>query len=385
MAYTEAALRGRPLVSYPPLRFLYKLLYLSTLLARLPLWVLSYALLRGRRLHPSWTLRQTVMVRLTKAMLHLSARAETPQKLRLRPGKEGARFATLAPFASDVYRGVLAEGDVAPATIGGTWFPAKPNEAQRVGPGTKTHVVLHLHGGAFVLGDGRTDAVALASSRLLAHAGAAAVFCPQYRLSSRPTAAPFPAALQDALTAYLYLVRTLGVAARSVTLSGDSAGGNLAIALLRWLAEHGDALGIPPPGSAAIVSGWAAPVKSLWPAICTTSNPHYGIDMLPAELLAWGARAYARVVPATDPYITPLGHPFATPVPLFFTFGTAEIFAVDGRRWVREMREVEGNVVEDNWEPGAPHDTLLLGDTLGWRENAKEVARQIGAFVRKHQ
>ena len=68
---------------------------------------------------------------------------------------------------------------------------------------------------------------------------------PQYRLASGPTRARFPAALQDAWSAYLHLVREMGVAPGRVVLSGDSAGANLVLGLLRYVAEYGPGLGVP--------------------------------------------------------------------------------------------------------------------------------------------
>lgn len=297
----------------------------------------------------------------------------------LEPGKEKDRWEKLEPFPKDVYRGPLASKTVEPEVIGGTWYPQKPASPATAGP-----VLLHIHGGAFVFDDGRLAKSGPLFDRLHKHGKVGIAFFPQYRLSSRPTSAPFPAAVQDALTSYLYLVRTLGIPASSITVSGDSAGGNIAIALLRYLAEHGAALGIPQPRSAVIIAPWVAPVRSLWPASATPRNPNAGSDFLPAKFLTWGAKTYMRDASPDEPYVVPLGHPFATPVPLLVTYGGAEILAVDGVEWVKEMSAVEGNDVESYIEADAPHDTVLMAHVIGWEESAAKVAEKIGEFIRTH-
>ncbi|KAI0452373.1 alpha/beta hydrolase fold-3 domain-containing protein [Xylaria acuta] len=368
---------GRPLVSYPVLSFFYKLFYSGTILARLPVWILSSSFQRGRPL-PTWSFRQSLMVRLLAEIITMTCRAETPVPLPLEPGKEKDRWVKIEPFQKDVYRGPLESESVEPAVIGGTWYPQKPADPANAGS-----VVLHIHGGAFVLGDGRSNDSGPMFDLFSKHGKIGPLFAPQYRLSSRPTSSPFPAALQDSLTAYLYLVRTLGIPAANITISGDSAGGNLVIALLRYLVEHPE-LDIPQPKCAAILTPWVAPVKCLWPEIVVTSNPNYNSDYLGTALCQWGAKTYIGDAPPEHPYIVPLGHPFKTPVPMLVTFGGAEILAIDGVEWVQEMSRVEGNELETYIEPDAPHDTVLVGHILGFQESSAKVAQKMGEFIRQH-
>ncbi|KAI2638604.1 alpha/beta hydrolase fold-3 domain-containing protein [Xylaria nigripes] len=369
---------GRSLASYPVLSLFYKILYTGTIVARLPVWIFSYSLFRRARQHPSWTFRQAIMVRILTEAVYMASRTETPLPQPLTPGKEKDRWEVLQPFPKDVYRGPLAHETVEPAVIGGTWYPSKPSDPANAPP-----MVLHIHGGAFVLSNGRIADCEGLCGQLLENGKVNTVFVPQYRLSARPTSATFPAALQDALTSYLYLVRTLGIPASKITLSGDSAGGNLAIALLRYLAEFGEEQGIPQPRSATIVAPWVSPSKHLWPPITITSNPNYHTDYLGTELCNWGAKTYIPEGMEDHPYIMPLGHPFKTPVPMLVTLGDAEILAVDGVEWIREMSGVEGNEVETYFEKGAPHDTVLMGHILGFNESAKGVAEKIGSFIRE--
>ncbi|KAI0539775.1 alpha/beta hydrolase fold-3 domain-containing protein [Xylaria digitata] len=370
---------GRPLASYPVLSGFYKLFYSCTILARLPVWVLGFSLFRRARPLPSWGFKRSLMVRIFTEFIFLISRTETPVPLPLEPGKEKDRWEKLEPFPKDVYRGPLESESVEPTLIGGTWYPKKPADPASAGP-----VVLHIHGGAFVIGDGRIANSGPMVDLFLKHGKTGPVFAPQYRLSSRPTSAPFPAAVQDTLTSYLYFVRTLGIPASNITISGDSAGGNLVIALLRYILEYGEELNIPQPKCAVIIAPWVAPVKFLWPEIVITSNPNYHSDFLGLELCRWGAKTYTRGVSPEHPYIVPLGHPFKTPVPMLVTFGGAEILAVDGVEWAREMERVEGNKLETYIEPDAPHDTVLIGHIIDFRESSEGVARKIGEFIRQN-
>ncbi|KAI1638399.1 alpha/beta hydrolase fold-3 domain-containing protein [Biscogniauxia mediterranea] len=383
MALFKPATPRRPLMSYPPLNWICTAYTMSSIIVHLPLWILSFVLVPAWRLHPEWSLKRTLLVRIGRRLLDWVGKVEAPVPLSLEPGKEKDQFVTIDPASAEHYQGPLKSHAVAPATIGGTWYPKRPGNLKSWG--SHESVILHLHGGAFIMGDGRIDMAGYCASLLLQHAGATAVFMPQYRLASRPGMDPFPAAVQDCLTSYLHLTQAEGIPARSITVSGDSAGGNLAIALVRYLAELGPALGIAPPQSACLFSPWTNPKKSLLPASHLTSDPHHDTDILAHSILQWGAREYARLVPASDPYITPQDHPFATPVPLLVNMGATELFVDDGAEWARAMAGVEGNVVVLNIEAGAPHDTLLLGSMLGCQESAERTAALVGAFIKKHQ
>ncbi|RYP16762.1 hypothetical protein DL765_004939 [Monosporascus sp. GIB2] len=371
-------------LTYTPVLF-----RLSGVLFRAPFWLLGFAFVKSSRPHPNWTLWQTLCNHLARVSLDVRSKTETPQRLSLEPGKEKDRFKVIEPARSEFYRGPLSGGAVLPEPIGGTWYPKPQLGDPLTGLDPSAHVVLHVHGGAFVIGDGRTDDMDFLCSSLVRSGGAAAVFCPQYRLSCRPGRAPFPAALQDTLTSYLYLVRALGIPAEQITVSGDSAGGNLVIAFLRYLAAFAEAddaeeLRIPLPRNAVLVSPWVDPGAALGSDTYVTGNPHYGTDFLPLSFIRWGAAAYVGdAASPSDPYIRALGNPFATPVPIFVNVGAAEMLEVDIAPWVEEMRSLPGNSVEVNYEADAPHDTLLLGEMLGWVDSAQVVAAKIGVFIRE--
>lgn len=218
-----------------------------------------------------------------------------------------------------------------------------------------------------------------------------AVFAVRYRLSAYGAKKnPFPAALQDVLTSYLYLVRTLNIDPSGITVSGDSAGGNLVIGLIRYIEEYGEKLGIPKPGRAFLVAPWVAPGNSFQLLDNTTldSHPRSQTDFLPASFLQFGATVYSPHgidEGMKNPYITPLGYPFRTTVPILVSVGTLEILEAGVTAWVKEMR-TQGASEESlgvYYEEGAPHDTLLCGGSLGFDGSAGKVATQLGEFIEK--
>ncbi|KAK6071129.1 alpha beta hydrolase fold-3 domain containing protein [Seiridium cupressi] len=369
---------GFPLKSYQPLRFLYWLGYKTWILARVPFWLVRLATFPRPHASKKWTLFKTLVAWIGREESELFARLGITEELSLEPGED--EFKVIAPGALTLYTGPLHHPDVQPAPIGITWFPpAKPI------PGAADLVVLHLHGGAFVWGSGRAKQMRFLADTLLTEAGVTSIYAPQYRLSGYGGQNPFPAALQDSLTSYLYLLNTLDLPPDNIIISGDSAGGTLAISLIRYIEEFGPQLGIPRPLGAVFVSPWVEPGSALGPTALATfkSNPHWATDYMPFEMCAWAARVYTALVSVEHPYITALGHPFSSKVPMLLTVGEAEVLEVECTAWVKEMKAVAGNRVETYYEDAAPHDTLLLGADTGWAESAKDVARSIGAWSTK--
>lgn len=106
-------------------------------------------------------------------------------------------------------------------------------------------VILFLHGGGYVAGDLR---YAKGFGTMLAVKNNTKVFCPAYRLAPEQ---PFPAAPEDALTAYKYLLKS-GYEGRQIILCGESAGGGLIYSLVFELQRLGLAL----PGGMIAISPW---------------------------------------------------------------------------------------------------------------------------------
>ena len=106
-------------------------------------------------------------------------------------------------------------------------------------------MLLYLHGGGYQLGSPATLRHMIG---LLSAAAPARVLSVGYRLAPEH---PFPAAVDDALTAYRCLLAG-GTDPAAIAIAGDSSGGGLALATLVALRDAGDAL----PAAAVVISPW---------------------------------------------------------------------------------------------------------------------------------
>ncbi|KAL8728782.1 MAG: hypothetical protein Q9166_005160 [cf. Caloplaca sp. 2 TL-2023] len=362
------------MIPYQPFKAFYVLTVALLGFIRAPFW-LFYLIPRFLRQHPTWTLRQSFMIQFCKFASHHASIIRAHPHWSLSPGSEKERFKRLFPSQKDIYRGVLDDREIKPVEVGGTWYPTVygPGDAKRKA------VILHFHGGAFVTGDGRQSDLGHGAHLLTSHTDCW-VFGLTYRISSNP-GCRFPAALQDAVTAYQSLLDG-GIPASSIIFSGDSAGGNLAIALLRYINENPDLL--PKPKAALLWCAWVNPAHCLNPHPCT-SNRNYQTDFLEDAFGEWGVRAYAPApLDATGPYISPMNHPFKCEgVPLWVQFGEVEILADDIVKFAEGMKGIEGNEVALHEDKGAPHDIFLLGGMLGFADTTEKMAVAMGKWLRE--
>ena len=112
-------------------------------------------------------------------------------------------------------------------------------------PHGSRHAILYCHGGGYTSGNLGYSRVL---SSKLAHATGYDVLSFEYRLAPE---FPYPAAVEDALRAWDYLMLQ-GYGARDIVLAGDSAGGNLALVLCNRLKTAGRKL----PGALILMSPW---------------------------------------------------------------------------------------------------------------------------------
>lgn len=366
-----------------PFKALYLLGAVGFELARLPLWLVKYLTSYGRQ-HPEWTFGQALGVRLLRSMVYHVASVQMKTPLPLTPGKESERFVVIEAADASSFQGPFAPtADIKPVAIGATWYPAPLTATSDTSQAT---VILHLHGGAYVIGDGRTLASGYMASLMLKHTPATHVFAPQYRLSTLPanaTSNPFPAALQDCLTSYLYLINELKISPKNIVLSGDSAGGNAAIALLRYIVEYGSDLGIPQPAAAWLWSPWVE-VREAVSAAALTNNSNYGTDYLSAPFTQWGSYAYAGpegLKILDSPYVSQRDKPFKVDVPMFVNTGSGEVLYNDDVTWTENMKK-EGNNVTLDVEANVPHDILLMGKQMGFHKEAVACAKRAGDWLK---
>ncbi|MDF3931171.1 alpha/beta hydrolase fold domain-containing protein, partial [Pseudomonas citronellolis] len=177
--------------------------------------------------------------------------------------------------------------------------------------------ILHFHGGGYMVGSARGSLEY--AGRLSRSLGAACVSV-DYRLAPEH---PYPAALDDALDAYRGLLRS-GVPAGRILLSGESAGGGLALALALLLRGAGEAL---PAGIFAV-----CPFTDLalgGPSIAQFSGDDPAANR---DSLAYMAASYFQGHEPTDPLVSPLYGELAGLPPLFLSAVQGETLLSDTLR-----------------------------------------------------
>jgi acetyl esterase/lipase len=247
-----------------------------------------------------------------------------------------------------------AEVEVRPINAGGV-------PSLLVSPPDRPVTALHLHGGAFVMGSA-FGYRALAGA--LAVAAGTGVLVPEYRLAPEH---PFPAALEDALRAYLWLVDACGDP-RRVTLCGDSSGGHLAVSLAITLIRRGIAL----PGRMVLLSPAADLARTELPDPPDGSPPVVSVDQL--RLFA---RLYLDGHPIDDPVVSPLTADLAGLPPMLIQAGAQDPVVDDARRLAAHARE-HGVEVALQLYPVAAHLFHLFWSFL---PEAADAIAEAGRFI----
>jgi epsilon-lactone hydrolase len=252
----------------------------------------------------------------------------------------------------------LAEGvEVVPVDAGGVpseWLIADPD-----GP-----VVLHLHGGGFVIGSCSSHRPF--ASRLAAAVGGR-VLVPDYR---RAPEHPFPAPIDDSLVAYRSAVEVAG--RRGVAVTGDSAGGALSLSVLGRLPGEG----LPAPACIGMVS----PLVDLTLSSGSMQSKAGVEAVLSPELLSFWNGLYAGEVALDDPRIDPRAVDLTAAPPLLVLVGSEEVL-LDDARWLAEQARGAGvEVTLEVWE-GLFHIWTAFAPLL---PEADQGIGRLAEFVRRH-
>ena len=365
--------KTRSILQTPPGKVIWTIIATTLTLIKLPLWLLYYIPSRLRP-HPKLTYRQALSQQLFRTYIYHLSLTEIQTPTSLEPGAEKERFVLINPPETNHFQGISTGTDIQPAAVAGTWTPTP---YQRKSGGEEQTVVLYLHGGAFVVGAGRTALSGFVANILATNLNASVLsIC--YRLSSNPNC-EFPAALQDAVSAYHYLL-SLAIPAHHIIIAGDSAGSNLATALLRYIADN--PANLPHPRAALLGSPWIDLASALDPDIMD-KHPSAVTDYLPGNFTAWGARAYVpRQLDAASPYISPLNHPFHTATILWVCVGGLEILREHGVKFVDNMR-AKGNRITLYVEPFASHSFLSIGNVTGFEREAEDAVKHAAEWIRE--
>lgn len=203
----------------------------------------------------------------------------------------------------------------------------------------KKYVILHCHGGGYSTG---SSLYARTLTSKLATSTSMDVLCFDYRLAPEH---PYPAAIEDAMKAWDYLM-LLGYGARDVIVTGDSAGGNLALALVLRLKKQGRIL----PRGLVLMSPWTD-LSSSGKSFVTKADVDPVLDR---EYLDQMIKAYAGERDLKNPLISPLFGDLTGFPPTYIQVGENEILLSDSLRLHQALVDANVSVKMEHF-PGMWH------------------------------
>ncbi|KPV72921.1 uncharacterized protein RHOBADRAFT_55585 [Rhodotorula graminis WP1] len=235
-------------------------------------------------------------------------------------------------------------------------------------------VILSLHGGAHVRMSPSTHrAVHVA----LSDATRCRIFSLDYRLSPEVR---YPASLLDAVNAYLYLTDELEIPASNILVEGDSAGGNLCIALMMYLRDTK----LPQVGGAILLSPWVDLSTSFKSWDENKGNDYLVIDnhadpLHPPRLYLSSSlpelEQSHHVDQLSAPYVSPALGPLdslSNLPPLLVQSGGLECLRDEITVFVRRARKAGTDVTHQAWTDGI-HVFHALQATLSGASAMREV------------
>jgi len=229
----------------------------------------------------------------------------------------------------------------------------------------KERVIFYLHGGGYVLCSINTHREMI--SRLSRAAGARALAI-DYRLAPEN---PFPAALDDSVAAYRWLL-SLGVDPARVVVAGDSAGGGLTVATLVALRDAGE----PLPAAGVCISPWAD-LECSWESMMTTAEDE---GMIARDMILGMAKAYLGETGPRTALASPIHADLTGLPPLLIQVGTAGDLLHDATRLAERAKADGVDVTLEPWEEMI-HVWHMFAGML---PEGQQAIDRIGEFIRIH-
>lgn len=225
--------------------------------------------------------------------------------------------------------------------------------------------IFYMHGGGHLAGNPDTHANFLT---LLGMSTGLDVIATNHRLAPEH---PFPAGLDDVISAYDALIET-GFSAENIILMGESAGGNFVFALLHELCSRRQ-----PPGLAIALSPWTD---------LTAGGPSYRYNAradhaLVPHALTVMRNAYAPDENLRNPLISPVFGEFSAAPPVLIEVAKTEILFSDADLMAKRLQEFGVNVDLEIW-PDAIHTFQVVMPKL---KESREALKKIVDFIKNNK
>ncbi len=245
-------------------------------------------------------------------------------------------------------------------------FEVTPKQISRE---NQNRILLHFHGGGYVLnpGEAGTD-----EAIMMAGYGKIKVISVDYRM---PPDFPFPAAIDDAVTAYKEILKNYPP--ENIGVFGTSTGGGITLALL--LRAKTEKLPLP----AAIVVG------TPWTDMSKTGDSyftHEGIDNILVSYDGWlgdAAKFYANGHSLKDPLLSPIYGDVQGFPPTLLVAGTRDLFLSNTVRMHLKLREA-GTTADLIVFEGLSHAQYLMNQNIPKTPETKKYFNESNQFFNRY-
>ena len=224
-----------------------------------------------------------------------------------------------------------------------------------------TNTLIYLHGGGYFMGSPAEYRLFTAN---MAHRLKMRVILVNYRLAPE---FPHPAPLDDSLAVYQELLKS--VAAETLIIGGDSAGGGLTLSTLLALRDRN----LPLPKKAFLISPW---VDRSGSSNSLERNKNKDVWLSPAHIETWAAWSLAGQNPR-DPYISPLFGDYRGFPPLLVSIGDQEVLFDEACEVVRKA-STAGVTADLIIGKDMQHDWFI---SLPWLPESRRAKRKLLEFL----
>ncbi|MCK5915206.1 MAG: alpha/beta hydrolase [Deltaproteobacteria bacterium] len=228
-------------------------------------------------------------------------------------------------------------------------------------------ILLYLHGGAFSLHSPPMYRGFV--TRVCQHIGASSGYLLDYRLAPEHQ---YPAAVNDCIETYRWLLEQPGVDPQRLVLAGDSAGGSLTMTTLMQARDQG----LPLPACAVLISPFT---NATGTGSSIKENEEHDVLFTPDALKAVLNWYLPESVDPTDPLISPLLGDVQGLPPMLFQVGSTEMLRDDSVQMAEKIVQSGGVADLKIWDD-MPH----VFQVIPWLPESDQALQQLAAFVQKH-
>jgi acetyl esterase/lipase len=243
-----------------------------------------------------------------------------------------------------------------------------PAVALQLVTGRPDRIVLYFHGGGYVSGSPPDRYLPLAAA--VALATKAHVYVVDYRLAPQTR---FPGAFDDCLRAYDWLVSSGAADTQTLVVLGDSAGGNLAVAVTAAARDQGLAL----PSAVAVLS----PLADLTLSAASIEERKHLDPLVTREMFEYTVAEYLAGADPRDPRCSAIFADMRGLPPMLIQVGENEILYDDAVR-IQDAATAAGvDVAFESWRHGVHVWQVFISS--GLPESAAAIER-IATFFKTH-